>query len=76
MHVRTIIISITILAIAALAIGKVALFDRVLNEQIGSGVLPTLDFNDILINGGGAALIGIGIAALTAWATLRIAVRL
>jgi cell division transport system permease protein len=65
-----------ILAIGALAIGKVALFDRVLNEQIGSGVLPTLNVNDILINAGSASLVGILIAAITAWATLRIAVRL
>jgi cell division transport system permease protein len=65
-----------ILALAALAVGKVALFDRVLNDQVGSGVLPKLDANDILINGGLVGLAGIAVAAITAWATLRLAVRM
>ena len=65
-----------ILALAALAVGKVALFDRVLNDQVGSGVLPKLDANDILINGGLVGLAGIAVVAITAWATLRLAVRM
>lgn len=65
-----------LLAIGALAIGRVALVDSVLGEQVGSGVLPTIDGNDILVVGGTVALCGIAISALTAWATLRLSVRL
>ena len=65
-----------ILAIGAMWLGKVALFDSVLGSQVGSGVLPNLDFNDVLIVGGIVGLCGILISAITAWATLRLAVRL
>jgi cell division transport system permease protein len=65
-----------ILALGALALGKVALFDRVLDQQVGSGVLPEIDANDILIYGGLVGIAGIVVAAITAWGTLRIAVRL
>jgi cell division transport system permease protein len=65
-----------ILAIAAMWGGKVALFDSVLGNQVGSGVLPNLNFNDVLIVGGVVGITGIVISAITAWATLRLAVRL
>lgn len=65
-----------LLAMGALAIGRAALVDSVLGEQVGSGVLPTIDGNDIIIVGGTVAICGIVISALTAWITLRVSVRL
>lgn len=65
-----------ILAIGALWLAKVSLFDSVLGNQVGNGVLPTLDFNEVLIVGGVVGLAGVAISALTAWVTLRLAVRL
>ncbi|MDR1999604.1 MAG: permease-like cell division protein FtsX [Frankiaceae bacterium] len=65
-----------VLAMGALALGRVALVDSVLGQQVGSGVLPTVDGNSIIIVGGTVALCGVAVSALTAWITLRVAVRL
>lgn len=65
-----------ILAMASIGIGKVTVFDRVLGRQVAVGVLPDISTNNILIVGMIVAGSGIVVAAITAWATLRIAVRL
>ncbi|CAN5521428.1 permease-like cell division protein FtsX [soil metagenome] len=56
--------------------GKKFILDGVFGEQVSAGVLPKLDFNDVLVAGGVGLVSGIVLSALTAWATLRLAVRL
>ncbi|UQX89511.1 permease-like cell division protein FtsX [Jatrophihabitans telluris] len=72
--------------IAALAGGVIAMFmmwagvfytlDHVFGDQVKAHVLPSLDGNDIILAGGVGLLAGIVLAALTAWSTLRLLVRL
>lgn len=56
--------------------GKKFILDGVFGEQVSRGVLPPLDGNDIIVAGGVGMVAGIVLAALTAWGTLRVAVRL
>jgi cell division transport system permease protein len=56
--------------------GKRFILDGVFGEQVSRGVLPPLDGNDIIVAGGVGMIAGIVLAALTAWGTLRLAVRL
>ena len=56
--------------------GKKFILDGVFGEQVSRGVLPPLDGNDIIVAGGVGMISGIVLAALTAWFTLRLAVRL
>jgi cell division transport system permease protein len=45
-------------------------------EQVRNQILPSLDFNDVLVAGGTGLIAGIVLAAATAWVTLRMYVRL
>jgi cell division transport system permease protein len=65
-----------ILAIVLVFVGKVAILDHVFGQQVSRGVLPSLDLNDVLVAAGLPLLAGIVLAALTAWLTLRLYVRL
>jgi cell division transport system permease protein len=56
--------------------GKKFILDGVFGEQVSNGVLPSLDLNDVLVAGGTGLVAGIVLAAVTAWVTLRLAVRL
>jgi cell division transport system permease protein len=56
--------------------GKKFILDGVFGEQVSRGVLPPLDFNDVLVAGGTGLLAGIVLAAATAWVTLRLYVKI
>jgi cell division transport system permease protein len=65
-----------IIAIGFVAVGKYFLLDDLLAGQTAKGVIPNLSANDILIAGGAGVLVGIVLAAITAFTTLRVYVRL
>jgi cell division transport system permease protein len=65
-----------VLAIVMVWIGKKTILDGVFGEQVSRGVLPQLDVNDVLVAGGIPLIAGIVLAALTAYGTLRLYVRL
>ena len=65
-----------ILAIILDYIGKQLILDGIFKQQVQSDVLPQLSTNDVLIAGGIGAIGGIVLAAITAYLTLRLLVRL
>ena len=65
-----------ILAFAGLWVGKDYVLNGVFNGPTKRGVIPNLDVNDVLKAGGIGLLVGIVLAAVTAFATLRLRVRL
>lgn len=65
-----------ILAIVLDYVGKVLILDGIFKQQVQNGVLPQLSTNDVLIAGGIGAIGGVILAAMTAYATLRLLVRL
>ena len=65
-----------VISIGFIAIGKFVLLDRILGSQTAKGVIPNLDANDILLAGGAGLITGVVLSALTAFATLRLYVRL
>lgn len=64
------------IAIGMMAIGKFVLLDKVLGSQTAKGVIPNLGANDILLAGGAGLIVGVVLSAITAFATLRLYVRL
>ncbi len=52
------------------------LLDKILGSQTSKGVIPNLTSNDILLAGGAGLIVGVVLSALTAFATLRLYVRL
>lgn len=65
-----------ILAIIGNWIAKAIFLDGLLGDQVKSRILQPLVGNDILIAGGVGLIAGVALAAVTAWITLRISVRL
>jgi len=65
-----------ILAMVGLWIAKVVFLDGQLGEQVRGKVLQPLDVNDILVAGSLGLFAGMILAAVTAWGTLRLLVRL
>ena len=65
-----------ILAMVGNWIAKAIFLDRLLGDQVRSRILQPLYGNDILIAGGVGLIAGVLLAAVTAWITLRISVRL
>jgi cell division transport system permease protein len=65
-----------ILAIAMVWVGKRTILDGVFGQQVSRGVLPKLYLNDVLVAGGIPLIAGIALAAVTAYVTLRLYVRL
>jgi cell division transport system permease protein len=65
-----------LISIGFIAIGKFVVLDQILGSQTSKGVIPNLDLNDILLAGGAGLIVGIVLSALTAFATLRLYVRL
>jgi len=65
-----------LLAIPALAFGKWYVLNRIFHSSVRNQVLPDLSLNDIIIAGGTSLIIGIVLAMITAWVTLRAYVRL
>lgn len=65
-----------ILATVGIWIGKHYVLDGVFSGPTKRGVIPNLGINDVLIAGGAGLITGIALSALTAFATLRLRVRL
>jgi cell division transport system permease protein len=65
-----------VVAIILIWVGKVLVLDGIFKQQVEHNVLPGLNSNDVLVAGGIGALIGIALAAVTAFITLRVLVRL
>ena len=59
-----------------IAIGKYFLLDDLLAGPTEKGTIPNLSANDILLAGGAGLIVGVVLSALTAFATLRLYVRL
>ncbi len=65
-----------LVAIGFIAFGKHFVLDNVFAGQTKTGVIPNLGANDILVAGGASLIVGVVLSALTAFATLRLYVRL
>jgi cell division transport system permease protein len=65
-----------ILAIVAVWGGKHYILNVLLKNSVENQVIPDLSTNDVLVAGGASLLAGILLAAITAYATLRLYVRL
>jgi cell division transport system permease protein len=65
-----------LIALGLIAIGKEFVLNNIFKVPVENGVIPDLGTNDILVAGGLGLIGGIAVAALTAFATLRLYVRL
>jgi cell division transport system permease protein len=65
-----------VIAIVMISIGKHFVLDGIFKIPVEKGIIPPLSTNDILEAGGIGLFAGIVLAALTAFATLRLYVRL
>ncbi|MDP9093727.1 MAG: permease-like cell division protein FtsX [Actinomycetota bacterium] len=66
-----------LVAVVGIWIGKHYFLDRgVFSGPTKRGIIPNLSINDVLIAGGTGMIVGVVLAALTAFATLRFYVRL
>jgi len=63
-------------AIGLVWIGKSYVLNHIFGFQVENGIIPNLTANDLLISGGIAAASGLALGAVTAFATLRLRVRL
>jgi len=57
-------------------LGEHYVLDNIFAGPTQNGVIPNLGINDVLIAGGTGLIVGIGLSAVTAFATLRLYVRL
>jgi cell division transport system permease protein len=64
------------ISIGFIAVGKYFLLDDILAGPTEKGTIPNLGANDILLAGGAGLIVGVVLSALTAFATLRLYVRL
>lgn len=65
-----------IIAVAVIWIGKHFVLDGIFKVPTQNGVIPNLAINDVLIAGGVGLAVGVVLSAITAFATLRLYVRL
>ncbi len=65
-----------IVGIVAVWVGKHYILNVLLKTSVDNQVIPNLTTNDVLVAGGASLLAGIVLAAITAYATLRLYVRL
>jgi cell division transport system permease protein len=65
-----------VLAMVGNWIAKLVFLDGLLGDQVRSRILQPIVGNDILLAGGVGLIAGVILAAGTAWATLRLYVRL
>jgi cell division transport system permease protein len=65
-----------LIALGLIALGKQFVLNGIFKSPVENGVIPDLSTNDVLVAGGIGILAGIVLAALTAFATLRLYVRL
>lgn len=65
-----------LISVGLLWTGKHYVLDGIFKVPTQNGVIPNLDVNDVLVAGGTGMIIGVVLAAITAFATLRLYVRL
>ncbi|MGI8761943.1 MAG: permease-like cell division protein FtsX [Jatrophihabitantaceae bacterium] len=65
-----------LISIGLIWAGKHYVLDNVFAGPTKNGVIPNLNINDVLLAGGAGLIVGIVLAAVTAFATLRLYVRL
>lgn len=65
-----------IIAIGLIWAGKHYVLDNVFEGPTRNGVIPNLGINDVLVAGGTGLIVGMVLSAVTAFATLRLYVRL
>jgi cell division transport system permease protein len=65
-----------VISIALIWVGKHYVLDNVFGGPTKNGVIPNLGINDVLVAGGAGLIVGIVLSAVTAFATLRLYVRL
>jgi cell division transport system permease protein len=65
-----------LISVCLIWIGKHYVLDGVFKVPTQNGVIPNLGINDVLIAGGTGLIVGIVLSAVTAFATLRLYVRL
>lgn len=65
-----------IIALGLITVGKAFVLNGIFKSPVENGVIPDLSTNDILVAGGIGIIAGIVLAAITAFATLRLYVRL
>jgi cell division transport system permease protein len=65
-----------VIAIGLIALGKQFVLDNIFKVPVQNGVIPNLNTNDVLVAGGLGLIAGVVLAALTAFATLRLYVKL
>jgi cell division transport system permease protein len=65
-----------LIAFGLVALGKYYVLGGIFPHQVESGVIPNLDINDVLVASGAGLIGGIVLSALTAFATLRLYVKL
>lgn len=64
-----------ILGTAGLALGKVLFFDGAVGSQMANGMMPSIGIGDVFLISPLLALIGVAIASITGYVTLRLYVR-
>lgn len=65
-----------LLAMLCIWVGKTYVLDSVFSGPTKRGVIPNLSINDVLVAGGLSLMLGVVLSALTAFATLRLRVKL
>jgi cell division transport system permease protein len=65
-----------LIALGLIALGKQFVLNGIFKSPVDNGVIPNLTANDILVAGGLGLIAGVVLAALTAFATLRLYVKL
>jgi cell division transport system permease protein len=65
-----------LISVGLIWLGKHYVLDGIFKVPTENGVIPNLTTNDILVAGGAGIIVGIVLAAITAFATLRLYVRL
>jgi cell division transport system permease protein len=65
-----------LIAMGMIALGKQFVLNGIFRSPVENNVIPDLAANDILVAGGLGLIAGIVLAALTAFATLRLYVKL
>jgi cell division transport system permease protein len=65
-----------VIALGLLAVGKGFVLNNIFKVPVQNGVIPNLNTDDILVAGGIGLIAGIVLSALTAFATLRLYVKL
>jgi cell division transport system permease protein len=65
-----------LISLALITVGKEFVLNGIFKSPVDNGVIPDLTTNDILVAGGLGIIAGIVLAAATAFATLRLYVRL